>query len=340
MSPRRTIALFGPFLVFCAAALWATDAPFRAHLTQTLASNFIVFAEHGIDCLVAVPILLFNWSDLKKLSAREWLAVLTIAIGGSALASVAFTESFHYVNPSVSILLQKVQPLIAIALAAGLLGEKLHKNFWAWTILALFGAYLVSFPHFKPQLFEGEVFNPNTMGVILALTAAVLWGASTVFGKYVLRTAAFQTLTSLRFVIAFIFLGFLNAWQHTFPAAGTMTETDWLFILIIAITSGVFSLFLYYYGLQFTRASIATIAELGFPLAAVFVNAYFIPNAQGTGPYFGLFAGQWLGTALLLFAMLMLSRVNQEVITQETRSWISAHWNVKCGDEIPAGFCR
>jgi cytidyltransferase-like protein len=309
MSVRR-IAAFGPALIFFAAMLWATDAPFRAHLTQALSSTFIVFAEHGVDCLFALPILLFNWRDLRALSYREWLAVGIIAIGGSALASVAFTQSFHYVNPSVSIVLQKLQPLIAIALAAGFLGEKLHKNFWEWTLVALGGAYLVSFPHLVPQLYAGETFNPNTMGVLLALTAAILWGASTVLGKYVLRTAAFQTLTSLRFVLAFVFLGFLTTYQHAFPA--TMTGTDWLFIACIALASGVFSLFLYYYGLQYTRASIATIAELGFPLAAVFVNAYFIPGAWPAGTYFGLYTGQWFGTVLLLVSLYMLSRVNQE----------------------------
>jgi drug/metabolite transporter (DMT)-like permease len=269
---------------------------------------------------VAIPILLFNWGDLKKISGREWLAIIFIGVCGSALASVAFTESFHYVNPSVSIVLQKVQPLIAIMLAWALLGEALHKNFWTWTVVALFGAYLVSFPNLIPQTYAGETFNPNLLGAALALTAAVLWGASTVFGKYVLRTAAFQTLTSLRFVVGLIFLTILNAAQGTFPTAGTITGTDVLFIFIIAFTSGVFSLFLYYYGLQFTRASIATIAELGFPLAAVFVNAYFIPGNQAPGTVLGLFAGQWIGTALLLVAMLMLSRVNQKTVLQETRS--------------------
>ena len=322
MPRLKNIALWGPALVFFSAALWATDAPFRTHLTQSLASNFIVLGEHAVSCLVAIPILLFNWGDLKKISGREWLAIIFIGVCGSALASVAFTESFHYVNPSVSIVLQKVQPLIAIALAWALLGEALHKDFWAWTVVALFGAYLVSFPNLIPQTYAGETFNPNLIGAGLALTAAVLWGASTVFGKYVLRDAAFQTLTSLRFVVGLIFLIILNAVQHTYPAAGTITGTDVLFIIIIALTSGVFSLFLYYYGLQFTKASIATIAELGFPLAAVFVNAYFIPGNQAPGTYFGLFAGQWLGTALLLFAMLMLSRVNQEAqetTAQETR---------------------
>src|SRR3989338_67291 len=268
MTPRRSIVLFGPALVFLAAALWATDAPFRTHLTQGLSSNFIVLGEHVISALIAIPILLFNWGNLKNISAREWLAILFIGVCGSALSAVAFTESFHYVNPSVSIVLQKIQPLIAIALAWWMLGERMHKNFWLWTIVALGAASLVSFPDLKPQLYEGEVFNPNLIGSALALTAALLWGASTVFGKYVLRTAAFQTLTSLRFVVCFIFLGLLNAVQDTFPAPSAITNTDWLFIVIVALTSGVFSLFLYYYGLQFTRASIATIAELGFPLAA------------------------------------------------------------------------
>jgi drug/metabolite transporter (DMT)-like permease len=309
MNANRSLFL-GPILVFIAAMLWASDAPFRLHLTQTLSTNFIVFAEHGFDCLIALPILIFGWRELKRLSTREWLAVAFIAIGGSALGSILFTQSFHYVNPSVAILLQKVQPLVAIFLAWALLGEKLHPKFWLWSIVALIGAYLVSFPTIVPQTYAGEMFNPNLVGSLLALSAAILWGASTVFGKYVLRTAAFQTMTGLRFVVAFMFLGFLNVWQQTFPTV--VTPTDWLFIGIIALASGVFSLYLYYYGLQFTRASIATIAELGFPLAAVFVNAYFIPGNWTPGTYFGLAAGQWLGTALLLVAMLMLTRVNEE----------------------------
>ncbi|MDB5237971.1 MAG: hypothetical protein JWM46_241 [Candidatus Kaiserbacteria bacterium] len=304
--------IWGPLLVFFAAMLWATDAPFRTHLTQGLSSNFIVFGEHLMSCLIAVPILLFNWGQLKNISRREWVAIVFIGVCGSALAAVAFTESFHYVNPSVSIVLQKVQPLIAILLAAWLLRETMHRNFWVWAMIAIFGAYLVSFPGLVPHSYAGETFNPNLIGASLALLAAVLWGASTVFGKYVLRTAAFQTLTSLRFVVGLIFLTLLNTVQGTFPARADVTTTDILFIIIIALASGVFSLFLYYYGLQFTRASIATIAELGFPLAAVFVNAYFIPGNQAAGAYFGLYAGQWIGTLLLLAAMYMLSRVNVE----------------------------
>jgi len=311
MNTARRMLAWGPGLVFLAAMLWASDAPFRTHLTQALASNFIVLGEHAISCIVAIPVLILNWAELKKLSKGQWAAAIFIGVCGSALASVAFTESFHYVNPSVAIVLQKIQPLIAIGLAYWLLGEALHKNFWLWTALALVGAYLVSFPGLVPQTYAGEAFNPNLIGALLALAAAALWGAATVFGKYVLRDVGFQTLTSLRFVIGLIFLIALNAFEGTFPAAGIITTTDVLFIVIIALASGVFSLFLYYYGLQFTRASIATIAELGFPIASVFVNAYFIPGNQTAGTLWGLAPAQWLGTLLVLFAMYMLTRVNE-----------------------------
>ncbi len=293
---------FGPYLIFLAAMLWATDAPFRVHLTQDLSSNFIVLVEHFFDILIVLPILIWSFKDLGKLNVKEWLSVLVIAIGGSALASVAFTQAFKYVNPSVAILLQKIQPLIAISLAAGLLKETLRKNFWIWTLVVIAGAYLISFPRFIPQLFIGEQFNPNTTGVTLALVAATLWGASTVLGKYVLNKISFKVMTSLRFVVAFIFLLLLNIFQNSIPKLSDVALKDWFFLLIIAITSGVVSLFIYYKGLQHTKASIATLAELGFPLAAVVVNFFFLKAS--------LAPMQLLGMAILLCGLWYLSREN------------------------------
>lgn len=310
----RTLAFFGPLLVFAAAMLWATDAPFRTHLTADLSAGFIVLAEHAVNLLFVLPILFFNWRELGTFTSREWIAIIVIAVGGSALASIAFTQSFSYVNPSVAILLQKVQPLIAISLAAVLLKETMHKYFWLWAAVAIGGAYLISFPTLRPQMYDGETFNPNTLGVLHALAAAVLWGASTVLGKYVLRVSSFQMLTALRFGVAFVFLFFLASIQDQIPPFAAVTSTDWIFIVIVALVSGVFSLSIYYFGLQYTKASIATLAELGFPLAAVFVNAYFIAGNVAAGTYFGLYLGQWIGTLLLLGALYMLSRENRNEV--------------------------
>ena len=295
---------WGPFFIFLAAMLWATDAPFRYHLTQNLGASFIVLAEHAVNVLLILPFIFLGWKEIKNLDWRQWLAMLVIGIGASAVASILFTKAFSFVNPSVAIVLQKLQPLIVICLATSFLKERLGKRFWLWAILALVGAYIISFPDFKPQLYYGEAWNPNTVGVLLALGAAALWGLGTVLGRYLLGTAmSFKTVTALRFLIAFLFLAVLSIRSGALETMREITSTDILFIIIIAITSGFTSLFLYYRGLENTRASVATLAELGFPFLAVIVNA----AALG----FFLKPVQIAGMILLLLAVWRLSKFNQ-----------------------------
>lgn len=304
-QPREILRKWAPMLVFFAAMLWASDAPFRLHLSKELNSSFIVLAEHFVDVLFMLPVLFISFSEIKKLTYKEWGAVIFIAVGGSALASIAFTEAFHYVNPSVAIVLQKLQPFIAIGLASAFLKEARGRRFWLWATIAVFGAYLISFPNIVPTTYPGEFFNPNVVGVALALVAAFFWGASTVFGKFVLNKTDFKTMTALRFSLAFVFLLILNLRQGSLPTLSAITKTDILFIIIIAITSGVVSLFIYYKGLENTQASVATLAELGFPLAAIFVNWIFLGAA--------LTIVQIIGVAFLLWAVFGLTKYNQKL---------------------------
>lgn len=294
---------FSPILVFLAAMLWATDAPFRIYLTKDLSSNLIVLVEHLINLVFVLPLLYVSRESIKKLSKKDWLFVLIIGIGGSALASIAFTQAFHYVNPSVGILLQKLQPFIAILLAGVVLKERMPRQFWVLAFIAIFGAYVISFPGLMPRLYEGEVFNPNIIGTSYALLASLLWGASTVFGKYVLNAVSFEAMTALRFSVAFLFLLGLNISTGELDELSILSTTDVLYLIIIGIVSGAMSLLLYYRGLQNTKASIATIAELGFVFASLVINYIFL-GAE-------LLPTQIAGIALLLLAVFGLVGVNR-----------------------------
>lgn len=307
---EQRLTRWGPVLIFIAAMLWATDAPFRFHLTRDLGAGFIVLAEHAVNVLLILPFVFYNWSEIRNLNRKQWLAIVVIGVGASALASILFTQAFSFVNPSVAIVLQKLQPLIVIALAAGFLNERFGKRFWLWAFIALAGAYVISFPDFKPQLYYGEAWNPNTLGVLLALGAAALWGLGTVLGRYVLQPTAndaqptsFKTLAALRFLIAFVFLFFWNLKGGMLQTAIALTGKDILFIIIVALTSGFTSLFIYYKGLRHTKASVATLAELGFPFLAVVVNAVTL----------GVFLKpmQLVGMALLLLAVWQLTKINR-----------------------------
>ena len=305
MVPGRTALTLrdgkhGPWFVTLAAMLWATEAPFRKLLTLGLPSIAIVFMEHLLLAACVLPLLLPRLAELNRLGRKGWLSVLFVGVGGSALATVLFTQSFHYVSPTVAILLQKLQPLIAIALAAHVLGESLSRNYWAWAMLALFGAYLISFPALTPGALA---WNSNLLGVTLALVAALFWGGSTVFGRLVLDRVSFQVMTSLRFLSGLVFLGAANLYLGTLGAITKATARDWLFVFIIAIVAGFVSLLIYYYGLRSSRASVATICELAYPMASVIVNWAFLGDS--------LQAMQLVGAGLLLFAITRLTIVNE-----------------------------
>jgi len=285
--------------VVIAALLWAVDAPFRKFLTEDLSSATIVFMEH---ILIAVLVLVFlgkYLKEMKNLAWREWLAVIFIGLGGSALATVFFTQSFHYVSPTVAILLQKLQPIFAILLAALVLKENFSKKFWLWAVVALFGAYLVSFPDLRVS---GLNFTGGSLGVLFAVLAAFFWGGSTVFGRYVLKKVSFQAMTAVRFLTALFFLFWIALFNGGLGQVTTASGKDWLFVFIIAVLAGFVSLFIYYKGLQSTKASIATLGELVFVPSAVIVNWIFLDAT--------LEWGQIAGGLILLLAMIKLSRIN------------------------------
>lgn len=292
-----------PLLVFFAVLLWATDAPFRSGLSHTLSATTIVFLEHCINLVIILPILYFKRDLIKTLTKKEWLAVIGIGVGGGALASIAFTHAFVYVNPSIAILLQKLQPFVAILLARVLLKESLPKQFWIWGGLALTAAYVISFPSLIPQVYTGEVWNPHVLGIAFSLIAVILWGSATVFGKYILERMDPETTTGVRFITGWIFLFLLNLGMGTLSEISTMTPKDWFFVAIMGIVSGAISFFLYYRGLQNTKASIATLAELGFVVSALAVNAVFLGSK--------LTLSQIVAVVVLLLALTRVFALNE-----------------------------
>jgi drug/metabolite transporter (DMT)-like permease len=298
----------GPILVTFAAMLWAVDAPFRKLLTIELSSPAIVLMEHLMVSVCVLPLLLTRVGELKRLTLRGWLAVIFVSCGGSALATMLFTQSFRYLNPTVAILLQKLQPLIGIALAAVILKERSSKDFWLWALVAVCGAYLVSFPSLKPS---GLTWNSDMLGVVLALGAAFLWAGSTVFGRFVLNSVEYQVLTALRFLPALVLLIAVNVFSGTLRQVAAASSRDWLFVFMTAIIGGFISLLIYYYGLRYTRASVATVCELGYPLAAVVVNWKFLEAA--------LSPMQVAGGCILIVAIARLSVVNEQEIQVASR---------------------
>lgn len=291
----------GPIFILAAALLWSTDTLFRQPLTGHVGSTTIVLLEHLFGLGILLPWLIGRRHELRRLNTREWLAILAIGVGGSAVATVLFTASFQYVNPSVAILLQKIQPLVAILLAVSLLGERLRTAFWAWAVVAIAAAYVVSFPDGRVTW---SLYDNGTRGVFYALGAAFLWGASTVFGRFAIRKISYPTMSGLRFFIAVLTLLIVLGVQGNYSDMANLTAPAFLGLLGIVMVSGTTPILLYYKGLATTRASISTIVELVFPISAVILNWIFLSDK--------LVWQQIVAGLVLLFAILRIQMLNRE----------------------------
>jgi drug/metabolite transporter (DMT)-like permease len=258
-------ASIGVAAVAVAAGLWGMDALIRRPLAHSTEPATIVFGEHVVLVAVLAPVVVVALPALWRAGPRFVAAGIVIGAGSSALATILFTQAFVEGDPVTPVVLQKIQPLIAVSLAAVMLGERPRPRFGLFLVGGLAGAWLMAFPS------PFEVSLHGMAPALYALAAAGLWALGTVLGRFLSLELPFEHVTAVR--CAFGLPAALAA-ALVLGAPLTASLHDELFIALLALVTGLVALLLYYYGLQRTTASVASIAELAFPVVAIAVG-YF-----------------------------------------------------------------
>ena len=195
---------FAPLFVVIAASLWGVDSiVLRPHL-YTLPVPLVVFIESIIVAVLLTPILIKKYSDLKNLKIKDLLAFGGVALFGGAIGTMAITTALfyvNYVNLSIVVLIQKLQPLFALVLAAILLKERLPKVFFIWAGFAVIGAFFMTF---GLNIINMDTGDKTFIAASFALLAAFSFGFSTVLSKRALRNVTYELGTYLRFLISSI----------------------------------------------------------------------------------------------------------------------------------------
>ena len=290
-SPRtRFIQSGSVVLVAVAAALWAFDAYFRPGLTKQLSSGQIVLVEDLLISLCLLPVIFLNLGELRTLSPRRWLALAAIAFGPQAVATVLFTKAIGYSfsNPAAPnfdvlhevYLLYLLQPVFGVVFARVFLGERRRRVFWPFAAVALVGVYLIVFA--DDPAAPWSIRHPELTAGILVLGAVIMWAAGTVLGRYALEDVSFPLTTSMRFVLALPVLLVIVFIDKGGAALSGYALSQLPSFLGIVLIPGLLAMLLYYLALSNTPASLATIAELGYPLALFLIFSLPPPVGQGT----------------------------------------------------------
>lgn len=304
----KKIFTAGPVAIIFAAFLWSLDGLLRRSL-YVLPPITIVFFEHLIGFTLLLPFLISHLHTLKNIQPKIWGAMMWVTILSSIIGTLCYTAALgqiQYIQFSVVVLLQQLQPLFVIFFAWIVLKETPAKNFYIWVVLALIGAYLVSFPNLVVNISKG---NGELIAALLAIGAAFSWGSSTAFSRYALLQLPSRVVTGLRFgMAALVSFGWIVISGST-ATLFSINESQIGALLIIALTTGMVALSIYYYGLKKTPAWASAICELTWPLSAVCID-YVVYHKT-------LSMTQWIGSALLLASIYMTTMQSRHQIQAE-----------------------
>ncbi len=281
------------------AVAWGLDGVVLTPRLAHLSVPFVVFLLHAVPFVIMLPLMRRSWLALGAMERRGWWVLALVSLTGGLIGTLAIVKALFLVNfdqLSVVVLLQKLQPLFAISLAAVLLRERITPRFLGWAAVALGGAYLLAFGLALPDVTAGD---GTVAAATLALIAAAAFGSATVFGKQLLKSLDFKDATFGRYGMTTVMaLGYTLASGAGLPFA-EVTARGWMIVLLISLTTGSGALFLYYYGLTRVKASVAAICELCLPLSAVVFD--YLINGSVLGGW------QWVGAALLIGAILKIT---------------------------------
>ena len=256
-------------LVAACGILRSTDLYFRNPVIASLPVIILISWEHLINMMLTLPIFWVRRNQIKLIVARDIFFFIMVGCGASAMGVLCFTEAFHYINPALAVLMQKLQPVLTITLGVIMLREKVNSNFFGWAALAIICSYFVSFGFTDP--FTGE-WKKAAIGAGLAFAAAFFWGSGTIWGKILLQKYDQSFVLASRFMLGSLFTVTLAMIFHGGLKSELVFSGDlYKSIFYMAAISGVLATSFFYAGLKWVKASLASILELFFPVSSVLI---------------------------------------------------------------------
>lgn len=262
------------------AGLWGTEGAWRIPLNDVFSPNVLVFWEHVILVLCALPLVLPRLGELRRVSRRTLYWLLFSGAAGSAVGAVLFTQALKTGNPSTMNVVLDIQPVLSTTAACLLLGDLLAPAFFGWATLAVVaGLVLVGFTPWSDTSVDA--------GTGYALACALAWGLSTVAGRAVMVEMSLLLASGLRVIIGLVCMvlvlignGELH-WAQLWPTAtaGAAPGKTILELVLLATLSGGIPLVIYFKGLELTRASTAGYFEMIQTLVGVAVTWIFFGAA-------------------------------------------------------------
>jgi drug/metabolite transporter (DMT)-like permease len=135
----------GDCILIVTAAVGALYAPFAKDLVRARGALFVMLGAMVVGAAALAPIASAEglFTVIQNLDGRSWMLVVFLAVAGAVGYSL-WTWSLRVLSPTQIAVYIALNPVVAMALGAALLGEQVSPSLVAGAVATTVGVYFVS----------------------------------------------------------------------------------------------------------------------------------------------------------------------------------------------------
>lgn len=196
-----------------------------------------------------------------------WLLFAFYVVFCTALADLCYVAAVKNLNPGLVSVTLRSQLVIAVLLGIWILQERISRLTLVGIVVIMLGNILMGCYRCGAGRSAGQ---SALLGWLLALLAMLLWSATPVIAKVLLRRFTPLALSGLRLTAAGVLLLLLSLLVDGPGCYRTLNARQWLLFVLkgCIISGGAFTL--YFYGLQRVKVSVASALEQLAPILTFF----------------------------------------------------------------------
>ena len=242
-------------------------------VTLVYGSGFGVNSVSFLRVLIPVPVLalavMMKKDESFRITLRQALQILALAVTGSVLTSLLLFQSIRYIDTGIATCLNFSYPALVVLLDRLLYRQRAGKHQWIALALCLAGVVMFADP--------GGTFTWK--GFFLAL------GSGLAFALYVLYMDRSRIMETMRF-LSFSFWFFLISSLLLLPLLPISGESwagippaRWLPMLVFALIDGLAGTLLQEYGVNAVGGRAASIISAMEPVTCAALGIVFLNEA-------------------------------------------------------------
>ncbi len=269
--------MFGELAGLGGAAVWAavsTAMRAASEKTSAVTINWLRCSFATVTLAVLV-VLLDRVPKLEAVPLDGMAAIVISGVLGQAVGDGLLLQGMKMIGASRALPISNISPLLTIALAMVVLGEKITWIGITGSLLVLGAIYLLAFPRGIPAQAGLGLRGADKRGVLTALGAALCYATSTVILKTGLADVDLLVANLLRMSTASLFLFGVEALNSGGRPTAGLSRRSFAIVAVAGVINS-FSSMLYLVAVSYAGAAKASVLASTTPLFALPISLFLL----------------------------------------------------------------